>query len=268
MKTCSKCGRNLPKNMFSKDKNKRDGLNSWCRDCFFEYSKKKRPNAKQHGIRKQIPNGNELRILYENDGRSIEDIAQTYGVSYFAIYKRLKRAGTLFRTPVESRRISEKAGRIEPQKGKKHSPEQREKNLISLEKARLALAKTRTHRTISSQGYIKIYTENGKYRFEHDVIMEKIMGRPLSDNECVHHINHIKDDNRPENLLVIDKRNHAIMHQRELIENKKHHIAKLTRQKVLQIRQSKESYKILADRFGVSKSAICSIKRGRTWKDI
>ena len=33
MKTCTKCKRRLPKNKFGKDKNKKDGLSSWCKEC-------------------------------------------------------------------------------------------------------------------------------------------------------------------------------------------------------------------------------------------
>lgn len=39
-----------------------------------------------------------------------------------------------------------------------------------------------------------------KYIFEHILIMEDFIGRPLLEGENVHHINGVKDDNRIDNL--------------------------------------------------------------------
>lgn len=50
------------------------------------------------------------------------------------------------------------------------------------------------------------------YVHEHVLIAEKTIGRRLKGNEVVHHINGVKDDNRPENLLVMTRAEHKKLH--------------------------------------------------------
>lgn len=64
-------------------------------------------------------------------------------------------------------------------------------------------------------GYILVYQGAGKRRKgEHILICEKVLGRKLKQNEVVHHINGVKNDNRHCNLLVCDKSYHAWLHHK------------------------------------------------------
>ncbi|MCW2926183.1 MAG: hypothetical protein JWM86_151 [Thermoleophilia bacterium] len=47
------------------------------------------------------------------------------------------------------------------------------------------------------------------YVYEHRLIAEEMVGRPLRSDEHVHHKNGVRWDNRPENLEVMDARDHA-----------------------------------------------------------
>lgn len=51
--------------------------------------------------------------------------------------------------------------------------------------------------------------------------MEKKIGRNLKEDEVVHHKNHIRDDNRIENLQLMTFKEHASLHMKERWANKK-----------------------------------------------
>ena len=97
-----------------------------------------------------------------------------------------------------------------------HSPEGRAK-LSQRRKGKRsgpAHARWKGGRIKASRGYVRIWdpshprASKTRYVLEHIVVWEQAHGRVLPDDHVVHHINGIRDDNRPENLLACPQGNH------------------------------------------------------------
>ena len=88
-----------------------------------------------------------------------------------------------------------------------------------LEQAREHNPNWKGGRIKNGDGYVLILMREHPHAWQHGyigesrLVMEKVLGRYLLPNEQVHHRNGIKDDNRPENLVLFpDNGKHKSFH--------------------------------------------------------
>jgi uncharacterized protein (DUF1330 family) len=102
-------------------------------------------------------------------------------------------------------------------RGKKHSIETRAKMSSIQRKLRVGW---KGGRVKQSNGYVLISrpdhpAQSNSYVLEHRLVMEKHLGRYLTRQEEIHHINGVRDDNRIENLeLFSSKAKHSAFHDK------------------------------------------------------
>jgi HNH endonuclease len=95
-----------------------------------------------------------------------------------------------------------KQGRL-PQIGRKGSDSPRWKGGRQLDNRGYWLVRKRDHPFCNSNGRIQ----------EHRLMMEQHIGRYLYPWEVVHHVNHVKTDNRIENLFLTNATIHPRLHK-------------------------------------------------------
>lgn len=68
---------------------------------------------------------------------------------------------------------------------------------------------------VPTRGYVMVYTRvRKKRRKEHIVLAEKALGRPLKKDECIHHVEGDKTNNKPGNLIICTNSYHKMLHSR------------------------------------------------------
>jgi hypothetical protein len=174
----------------------------------------------------------ELVALYWKDGLSGKEIAKLLGCSSAAVCMRMKASG------IKARHASS----YPPSDAQRDAWRENGKKLSSYPNAKTAQAANGKknkgkrkqpdyefggHEKKRGDGYIKVYvpdhphcTADG-YVMKHILVMEKTIGRFMTTDECVHHINHIRDDNRIENLRLMTKSDHMSMHMKERHANRR-----------------------------------------------
>ena len=124
--------------------------------------------------------GPEIVRRYSVDGESQQTIADSLGISQTVVSRAISRAGASKKFAAGPDHHSWVGGRHRTGGG--------------------YVARTPEPDDVIGQAMLP--AGGGSYVLEHRLVMAQMLGRPLRDDETVHHINGQRDDNRPENLQL------------------------------------------------------------------
>lgn len=136
-------------------------------------------------LTKPFPLDAAIRLYSEGCGSSL--IGKQLGFNENRILRQLRRHGVKIRTPSEATKLTYLSGTRE--------------------------YKSRNGKYVDSYGYVQVREPNNPrahkgFVKEHVLIWERVHNKPLPKDWVIHHLNGIKTDNRPRNLLAMPAKSH------------------------------------------------------------
>lgn len=160
-----------------------------------------------------------LEKKYVIERKAIHVVAKEMGVATGTVYNYLKKYGIKTRKKTDYP-ATEKQREAWRKIGKKKM------GCRLSEQTKLKISESRRmggigHKKNRCDGYIYVYfpdhpkSSKEGYIMEHILVMEALIGRHLNDNECVHHIDGNKRNNKKENLKLMTKSEHMSYHSQK-----------------------------------------------------
>ena len=150
-----------------------------------------------------------IRVLYL-DKKSIHDIHKETGIPLSSIFYNLRKLSVL-RSRKDAVCIAAKEGKLSSAKGTKRIFTEEWKKNISKGKI-LYADKYAKGVSLKPNGYLEITRGKNKGRSVHCVKIEQFIGRRMFANECVHHKDGNRSNNKITNLEIMTRAEHCSIH--------------------------------------------------------